>query len=187
MRNTKSTLAVVPLKGTAKQISEAIIHAPLNKVFVVAADLTRWPEFLPHYRYIRFLTHTPTGGIVKMCCVRRRILTTWISDFRIDTVKHELRLHHLRSTLNATLGIKIVWSFEELPDGSVRTRITHDLRKKRLLISRRVTDWVLGRFFIDDVAAKNLAGLKRKVEAQEPLPVIALPELTAPKLLDRPS
>lgn len=94
-----------PCEGKAKLIGEIIIHAPLNKVFVLAADLTRWPEFLPHYRYIRFVTHTPTGGIVKMCCVRRRILTTWTSDFRIDTVKHELRLHHLKSTLNATLKV----------------------------------------------------------------------------------
>ena len=46
-----------------------IIHAPLSKVFAAAADLGRWPEFLPHYRYNRFIVQTPSGGTVKMSCV----------------------------------------------------------------------------------------------------------------------
>ena len=46
-----------------------IIHAPLSKVFAAAADSGRWPEFLPHYRYNRFIVQTPSGGTVKMSCV----------------------------------------------------------------------------------------------------------------------
>ncbi len=55
-----------------KQTNEIIIRAPLKKIFTAASDLSRWPEFLPHYRYNRFLSHTPSGGIVQdvVCPVR---------------------------------------------------------------------------------------------------------------------
>lgn len=159
-----------------KQTSEIIIHAPVNKIFLAASDVARWPEFLPHYRYNRFLKQTPSGGILKVSCARSGVVTTWISEFRIDTEQRQLHFRHLKSTLNATQGMHIVWNFEELPDGDgVRVSISHDLQRPWLLIGLAATDWVLGKFFIHDVAAKTLVGLKRKVEAQAPMPVISLP------------
>ena len=78
------------------------IRAPLHVIYSVASDLARWPDFLPHYRYNRFLSPMPWGGIVKMSAVRTIIPTTWISEYRIDTEKCQLYFKHLKSTLNAT-------------------------------------------------------------------------------------
>ena len=148
-------------------LDEIIIRAPLIKIFGVASNLLRWPEFLPHYRYNRFTSQTPSGGVVRMSCVSSRVAVKWISVYRIDTEHRELHFHHVKSTLNATRGMKIVWDFEELPDGFVRVRIKHDLEVKRTTMALAPATWIAGRFLIHDIAAKTLAGLKYKAEAQE--------------------
>jgi ribosome-associated toxin RatA of RatAB toxin-antitoxin module len=153
-------------------VDEIIIRAPVIKIFAVASNLPRWPEFLPHYRYNRFISQTPSGGIVRMSCVSSRMTVNWISEYRIDTENRQLHFHHLKSTLNATRGMKVVWDFEELADGFVRVSIRHDLDVKSPLIGRAIARWVAGRFLIHDIAGKTLAGLKRKAEAQEYLRAI---------------
>jgi ribosome-associated toxin RatA of RatAB toxin-antitoxin module len=90
---------------------EITIRAPFVKIFAVAANLPRWPEFLPHYRSNRFLSQTPSGGMVRMSCVSSRINVTWISEFRIDPANRQLHFVHRKSTLNATRGMKVTWDF----------------------------------------------------------------------------
>ena len=88
-----------------KTTNAITIRAPLPAIFAAASDLARWPDFLPHYRYNRFLSPMPWGGIVKMSAVRSGIPTTWISDYRVDTEQCQLHFKHLRSALNATRGM----------------------------------------------------------------------------------
>jgi ribosome-associated toxin RatA of RatAB toxin-antitoxin module len=140
------------------------IKAPTETIFNVASDLARWPDFLPHYRYNRFLSPMPWGGIVKMSAVRTIIPTTWISVYRIDTEKRQLHFEHLRSALNATKGMIVVWYFTETPEG-VRVEITHDLELHWPLIGGFVGKYIVGLFFIHHIATQTLAGLKRKVES----------------------
>ena len=143
------------------------IKAPTELIFGVASDLARWPDFLPHYRYNRFLSSMPWGGIVKMSAVRTIIPTTWISIYRIDTDKRQLHFEHLRSALNATRGMIVVWYFTETPEG-VRVEITHDLELHWPLIGGFVGKYIVGLFFIHHIATCTLAGLKRKVESMHP-------------------
>ncbi len=140
------------------------IHGPLETIFHHASDLARWPDFLSHYRYNRFLSPMPWGGIVKMSAVRTFIPTTWISIYRIDTENCQLHFEHLRATLNATRGMIVVWHFDETPEG-VRVEITHDLDLRWPLIGGFVSKYIVGRFFIHHIATRTLAGLKRKVES----------------------
>jgi len=140
------------------------INAPLSLIFGVASNLPRWPEFLRHYRYNHFLSPMPWGGIVKMSAVRTFIPTTWISIYRIDTERRQLHFEHLRSTLNATRGMIVVWNFTETPEG-VQVEITHDLDLRWPLIGGFVGKYLVGLFFIHHIASRTLAGLKRKVES----------------------
>jgi ribosome-associated toxin RatA of RatAB toxin-antitoxin module len=151
---------------------EITIRAPLIKVFAVASNLPRWPEFLPHYRYNRYISQTPSGGIIRMACISSRIKIKWISEFRIDPENRQLHFHHRQSTLNATRGMKVVWNFEERPGGFVHVSINHQHHPKWTLIGPALASWAAGRFIIHDVAGRTLAGLKRKVEAQEYLAAI---------------
>jgi hypothetical protein len=140
------------------------IQAPLPVIFNVASDLARWPDFLSHYRYNRFLSPMPWGGIVKMSAVRTFIPTTWISIYRIDVEKCQLHFEHLRSTLNATRGMIVVWHFTQTPEG-IRIEITHDLDLRWPLIGGFVGRVIVGQFFIHHIATRTLAGLKSKVES----------------------
>jgi len=140
------------------------IKAPTETIFAVASDLARWPDFLSHYRYNRFISPMPWGGIVKMSAVRTIIPTTWISVYRIDTEKRQLHFEHLRSAFNATKGMIVVWHFTETPEG-VRVEITHDLELHWPIIGGFVGKYIVGLFFIHHIATKTLAGLKRKVES----------------------
>jgi ribosome-associated toxin RatA of RatAB toxin-antitoxin module len=143
--------------------NEIVIRAPLERIFVTAADLARWPDFLSHYRYNRFLSPMPWGGIVKMSAVRSIIPTTWISEYRIEPEKPRLYFKHLRSAFNATRGMVVEWHFTPTPDG-VKVEITHDLELHWPLIGGFVSKYIVGLFFIHHIATKTLAGLKRKVE-----------------------
>ncbi|HVE15559.1 MAG TPA: SRPBCC family protein, partial [Chthoniobacterales bacterium] len=71
------------------QVNCITIHAPLHKIFLAASDLTRWPEFLPHYRHNRFLSQTPSGGVVKMSSIHAGIPLSGIQEFRIDPERRE--------------------------------------------------------------------------------------------------
>jgi aromatase len=144
--------------------NDITIKAPLPVIFRVAADLARWPDFLSHYRYNRFLSPMPTGGIVKMSAVRTIIPTTWISEYRIDTDKPGLYFKHLKSAFNATRGMEVFWTFTETPEG-VRVEITHDLELHWPVIGGFVAKYIVGLFFIHHIATCTLAGLKRRVES----------------------
>ena len=139
------------------------IQAPLPTIFATASDLARWPDFLSHYRYNRFLSPMPWGGIVKMSAVRTIVPTTWISIYRIDAERRQLHFEHLKSTLNATRGMVVVWNFTETPEG-VRVEITHDLDLRWPVIGGFVSKYLVGTFFIHHIATRTLAGLKRKTE-----------------------
>jgi ribosome-associated toxin RatA of RatAB toxin-antitoxin module len=141
-----------------------VINAPLERIFEVAADLPRWPDFLSHYRYNRFLSEMPWGGIVKMSAVRTIIPTTWISEYRVEREVPQLYFKHLKSACNATRGMIVVWHFTPTPEG-VRVEITHDLELHWPLIGGFVAKYIVGFFFIHHIASLTLAGLKRKVES----------------------
>ena len=141
-----------------------VINAPLERIFDVAADLPRWPDFLSHYRYNRYLSETPGGAIVKMSAVRTIIPTTWISEYRVEREVPQLYFKHLKSAFNATRGMIVIWHFTQTPEG-VRVEITHDLELHWPLIGGFVAKYIVGLFFIHHIASLTLAGLKRKVES----------------------
>jgi ribosome-associated toxin RatA of RatAB toxin-antitoxin module len=53
------------------QIDERLVRAPAEVCFNVAADVERWPSFLPHYRWVRFRDKQGFGkGTVEMSAWR---------------------------------------------------------------------------------------------------------------------
>jgi ribosome-associated toxin RatA of RatAB toxin-antitoxin module len=51
-------------------IDRIVIRAPLERVFALARDVERWPELLPHYRWVRMLERRADGGRVEMAAWR---------------------------------------------------------------------------------------------------------------------
>ena len=135
------------------------MRAPREAIFETAADLSRWPEILPHYRYIRYYERSPERNVVKMAAVRSGIPISWVSEQRIDRDRCEVRFRHLKAF---TKGMEVVWTFEDTPKG-VRVSIVHDL-EFRLPALAPLADRIIGGFFIGHVAARTLECMKRYLE-----------------------
>jgi ribosome-associated toxin RatA of RatAB toxin-antitoxin module len=147
-----------------------LMRAPRVEIFETAADLSRWPEMLPHYRYIRYYERSPDHNVVKMAAVRSGIPISWVSEQWIDRERWEDRFRHLEAF---TKGMEVVWTFAETPDG-VRVSIAHDLHF-RVRALAPVAERIIGGFFIGHVAGRTLECMKRYVEARTgigPIPSI---------------
>ena len=135
------------------------MRAPREAIFETAADLSRWPEFLPHYRYIHYYERSPERNVVKMAAFRSGIPVAWISEQRIDRGRCEVRFRHLKAL---TKGMEVVWTFEDTPEG-VRVCIVHDL-EFRFPALAPLAERVIGGFFVGHIAGRTLECMKRYVE-----------------------
>jgi ribosome-associated toxin RatA of RatAB toxin-antitoxin module len=144
-----------------RKSNSIIMGAPKLSIFETAANLELWPEILPHYRYIRFLERSPDRNVVVMAATRSGIPISWTSEQIIDRGKCEIHFHHLKAW---TKGMRVVWTFQEMPDG-VLVGIVHDL-KFRVNLFATVADKIIGDFFIHHIANKTLRCMKAFVEAK---------------------
>lgn len=138
------------------------MHAPRADIFETAANLERWPEILPHYRYIKYLERRPDRSVVIMAATRSGIPIKWTSEEIIDRDRTEVRFHHLKAF---TKGMRVVWTFKETPAG-VLVEITHDLNF-RIPTLAPVADAIIGDFFIHHVANKTLQCMKAYLEGRK--------------------
>lgn len=136
------------------------MRAPRMTIFETAADLEKWPMFLPHYRSIRYLERGPRRNIVVMAARRGLIPISWTSEQVIDRDRVEVRFHHLKAF---TKGMDVVWTFTETPEG-VRVEIVHDMRF-RIPVLAALAEPVIGKFFIHPVATKTLRCMKEYLES----------------------
>ena len=143
------------------------IAAPFDRVFTAASNVTRWPDILPHYRWVRRLD----DGLVEMAAWRPfgmvKYPTWWVSQMTIDRPAGEIRYRHVRGI---TRGMDVVWKLVEvLEDGGgargVNVEIVHTWDGPRWpLIGRLAADLVIGPVFIHGIASRTLAGIKRATE-----------------------
>jgi ribosome-associated toxin RatA of RatAB toxin-antitoxin module len=141
-----------------------LIHAPRQQIFEVTSDLARWPELLPHYRYINFLERGDNGltSKVEMACYRGVMPISWVSNHEIKPDTFEQHFHHLKAF---TKGMHVVWTYQPEGDDAVRVTILHDL-KFRIRPLAPVMEPLLARGFIEPVAGKTLATFKQLLEAE---------------------
>lgn len=150
-----------------RTIDTIAIAAPLDRVFDAARDVERWPDILPHYRWVRILERRPGGSsLVEMAAWRPfgplRWPTWWMSEMTVDPRAHEIRYRHARGV---TTGMDVVWRIAATASG-VGVELVHTWRGPGLpLLGRWVADWVIGPVFVHGIASRTLAGIKRHTEA----------------------
>lgn len=141
-------------------VNSITMNAPLARIFEVAADLSLWPQILPHYRWIRYLEKSPTKNLVQMAARRNWIPVKWTSEQEIDVEKLEVRFHHRKAF---TKGMRVVWSFTPTAHG-VEVKIRHDLKSGIPVIGNFIAEVIVGKFFIHYVATQTLLNMKKYVE-----------------------
>jgi len=148
-------------------VDERFIAAPAGSCFHVAADVERWPDILPHYRYVRFLDKDTLGhGVVAMSAWRDfggplRWPTWWTSEMHADP---DTPAVHYRHIAGITRGMTVTWSFMARADGTL-VRVTHTWQGPPWpLIGGIAWKHVIAPFFVSAIAQRTLAGIAAEVE-----------------------
>lgn len=137
-----------------------VIKAPRERIFALTRELLRWPEHLPHYRFVREAGTDASGHqLLEMSAWRTGIPVAWTSAFHADEHALELHFHHVRGW---TRGMDVVWTFTPTRDGT-RVEIVHDLA-----FFIQPLAWfaepIISRFFIHHIAGRTLATFKAILE-----------------------
>ncbi len=137
------------------------VEAPLERIFGLAADVERWPEILPHYRYVRRVPD-PDGELrFAMGARRGRIPVSWEAIQRRRPEERRIEFVH---TGGVTRGMRVAWRFEP-NDGAVEVSIEHHLRLRWPLIGNLVAERIIGPRFVEVIAGRTLRRVKRLAEA----------------------
>jgi ribosome-associated toxin RatA of RatAB toxin-antitoxin module len=149
-------------------VDERLVRAPARLCFHVAADVERWPEILPHYRYVRFREKRgPASGVVEMAAWRDfggpvRYPTWWVSEMRGEPDEPAVRYRHIEGI---TRGMDVIWEFHPEADDVTRVRIVHTWAGPRWpLIGGIAAGLVIGPHFISAIAQRTLAGVGQEAE-----------------------
>jgi aromatase len=145
---------------TRTSMSLDIAAAP-PQIFRFAADTERWPEYLPHYRYVRVLARNGASQTVAMAAWRDFIPIAWVAEQTNDPERPSIHFRHVRGW---TRGMEVEWRFEPIAGGT-RVTIEHQLEFRFPFAADWLGEHVIGGFFIDNVAAKTLARMKKLAEA----------------------
>jgi ribosome-associated toxin RatA of RatAB toxin-antitoxin module len=148
-----------------RTVDQITVAAPPDRVFRVAANVERWPEFLPHYRWVRMQERRDDGGRVEMAAWRPfgllKYPTWWLSEMAVDEAALEVRYRHIGGI---TRGMDVVWRLVPR-ERHVDVTVVHEWAGPAWpIIGRIAAEWVIGPVFIHGIAARTLAGVKRKAE-----------------------
>ena len=140
------------------------IRGPLDRIVELAADVERWPEILPHYRWVTLLEGGEDRKVVEMAARRGRIPLRWRAVQEIDRSGPTpvIAYHHI---WGPTRGMDVAWTFAERGPG-VHVAIAHEFRPPWPIVGDAVADRIIGPHFIEYVAAKTLRTIKHIVERE---------------------
>ena len=149
-------------------VDTQLVRAPLERIYASARDVERWPEWLPHYRWVRFHEKRAEGeGLVEMAAWRpfgplaQVWPTWWMSDMTCEPEAPRIRYTHVRGI---TKGMDVAWDFVPEPGGT-RVTITHQWNGPAWpLIGSFAADAVIGPVFVHGIASRTLAGIAAQAE-----------------------
>lgn len=151
-------------------VDERFMAAPVQDCFQVAADVERWPDILPHYRFVRFRDRRAFGeGRVEMSAWRDfggplRWPTWWLSEMHLDP---EAPAVHYRHVEGVTRGMDVIWSFEARGEGT-HVRIVHTWDGPDWpLIGSFAWRHVIAPRFVSTIATRTLAGVGAEAERRQ--------------------
>lgn len=137
------------------------MSAPPDRIFRLAEEVERWPQLLPHYRYVRRLPAPPEVRRFAMGARRGRIPVRWEAEQRPRPADGVIEFTH---TGGLTRGMEVAWRIVP-QDGVSQVSIEHRLELRWPLIGRLAADHVIGPHFVDPIARRTLRRIKRLSEA----------------------
>jgi ribosome-associated toxin RatA of RatAB toxin-antitoxin module len=141
-----------------------MMRGPLARIVELAADVERWPEILPHYRWVTLLEGGGDRKVVEMAARRGRFPLRWHAIQEIDRSGPipVIAYHHI---WGPTRGMEVAWTFTETPEG-VYVAINHRFHPPWPVIGNLVTNHIIGPRFIEHIAGLTLSTIKQIVERE---------------------
>ena len=140
--------------------NDILIEAPAQRIFSLASDTERWPQILPHYRYVRTLRDDGSSSIVEMSAMRDFIPVRWTARQWNDAAKPAIYFHHIAGW---TRGMEVEWRFEPRGNATLVT-IIHQLEFAFPLAPDFIGKHVVSDFFVHHIASKTLRRIKALAE-----------------------
>ncbi len=138
------------------------VRAPYEVAFDLAADVERWPEILPHYRYVRRIGAADGERRFAMGARRGPIPVRWEAIQR--PMRDERRIEFVH-TGGVTRGMWVEWRFADAEDGAgLDVSIEHRLELGWPLIGGFAAEHVIGPHFIEAIAARTLRRIRDLAE-----------------------
>ncbi len=137
------------------------IQAPYERIFPLAAEVERWPERLPHYRYVRRVPASNGERRFAMGARRGPIPVRWEAVQRPLRDQRRIEFTHTRGV---TRGMEVAWQFQPAADGGQEVSIHHALDLRWPLVGGWVARRVVGPQFIDAIAGRTLRRIKALAE-----------------------
>jgi ribosome-associated toxin RatA of RatAB toxin-antitoxin module len=138
------------------------MRAPIPVIYRLAAEVERWPELLPHYRWVTLLERKDNRKLVEMAARRDFIPVKWRAVQNLDPDTPEIRFRHV---WGVTRGMEVVWRFVPR-DGGTLVTIDHALDLRWPLVGHLVAERIIGPFFVTAIAGKTLRRIKQLAEAE---------------------
>lgn len=140
------------------------MYGELDRIVELAADVERWPDILPHYRWVTLLEGGGDHKVVEMAARRERIPVKWRAIQEIDRggATPVIAFRHIRGV---TKGMDVDWTFDQQPD-HVNVTIRHDFRPPWPVVGGLVAERIIGPHFVGYIAGQTLAKFKEIVERE---------------------
>jgi len=136
-----------------------LMNAPYERIFALAAEVERWPQILPHYRYVRRLP----GAERRFAMGARRgaIPVSWEAIQRPMPDERRIEFVH---TGGVTKGMQVAWRFEPR-GGAVDVSIEHRLELGWPLVGEFAATRIIGPHFVEAIAGRTLRRVRELAEA----------------------
>jgi ribosome-associated toxin RatA of RatAB toxin-antitoxin module len=141
----------------------AVMRAPWERIFPLAAEIERWPQILPHYRYVRPVPDPNGERRFAMGARRGPIPVSWEAIQRPQPESHTIEFVH---TGGVTKGMWVAWRFEPM-DGGTDVSIEHRLELGWPLVGGFAARHVIGPQFIEEIAGRTLRRIRQLAEAAD--------------------
>jgi len=144
-----------------KMRNQILIGARPERIFSFASATERWPDLLPHYRYVRVLERSGNSRLVEMGARRGWLPVRWRARQINDPEAPAIRFEHVAGW---TRGMQVEWRFEPY-GGKTLVSIDHALQFRFPLFADAIGRHIIGRFFVDFIASRTLCRMKEVAES----------------------
>jgi len=136
-------------------------------IFSLASNIGRWPEFLPHYRWVKILESSNGETKAEMAARHMGIPLWWRTIQRPLREEKRIEFSHIGGI---TKGMQVQWTFEEVGATCLGptwlVQIHHQFKPEWPPPGGWFADRIIGETFVKQVAQKTLSTIKQVVETR---------------------